>query len=135
VCRELHFQMGSPASGSPHRRRLSFKRLAVASVVTVMLVAATWRLTASGEPAPGWSAERGTPPPDGFLYLMFPAGDDVGLFDQPDGTRVGTLARAVANTHAEISAGGWTAVRSVGGNSWVRMSDLRYFVDGEVAPG
>ncbi len=81
----------------------------------------------AGKPVrPVWSAADGTPIPADFLLIQYPIDDDVALFDAPDGNRVGSLERAVANTYTEVGTNRWVAVSESVGTLWVRADALVY---------
>lgn len=57
---------------------------------------------------------------------MFPKSASVQVYDAPDGNGIGTLTRALANSPAEVAAGGWIAVQEPGAVFWVRSTDLSF---------
>ncbi|MBX3359204.1 MAG: hypothetical protein KF745_12345 [Phycisphaeraceae bacterium] len=107
------------------------KRAAARIVVLVAawlasFAAALWLILSASRPRPEWTALDGTPVPDGFLFLMYPAHESVPLLDAPDGSPVATLHRALGNTAAEIAAGEWIRVAASDGEQWVRKADPTY---------
>jgi hypothetical protein len=94
------------------------------------LVIAWWFLPGA-DPECIWISSSGHPTPSDFRYAMFPATNDVPIFDRPDGKEVGTLTRAMVNVESEVRAGGWVEVIDPAGSNWVRFEDLRY----RAAPG
>lgn len=84
----------------------------------------------AGKPVrPVWAAGDGTPIPADFLLIQYPNDDDVALFDAPDGNRVGTLDRAVANTYTEVATNQWVTVNVGAGTLWVRANALVFSTD------
>jgi hypothetical protein len=85
-----------------------------------------WWCLRGAKPQCVWALSSGTPTPADFMYAMFPAKDDIPVFDQPDGKEAGKLTRAMVNVESEVRAGGWVEAVGSGGSTWVRMDDLRY---------
>lgn len=72
-----------------------------------------------------WTADSGLPVPVDFTYVMYPNPAGAGVYDRPDGSRVGTLGRAMANTYEEATAESWIRVtEKQGGLGWVRRDEL-----------
>lgn len=100
--------------------------------VVVFMAMMSWP-TRSGDGVRVTTFGAGVATPQAFRFLMFPKGD-VRLRDAPDGSDVGPLSRAVANTHIEIETSGWVRVGIPDGSAWVRVDELAYLPAGDPAP-
>lgn len=103
-----------------------------AQVMNLFLAIVIWfaiaKLTHSVLPRPSaplrvwWTSAEGKPPPD-FRYLMFPATEQVPIYNEPGGVSTGTLTRALSNTEEELHSGDFASFNG-GTTQWVRLSDL-----------
>ncbi|HZW07675.1 MAG TPA: hypothetical protein VFF65_11185 [Phycisphaerales bacterium] len=116
-----------------HQSRARLLRLAsvvaAAAIVWLAVLIGIVALIPIPEPQPTWTAAGGTPVPDEFIVVMYPANGSVPLCDAPGGRVIGTLSRALANSHRELATGGtggWIHVNGRPGGSWVRLADLAF---------
>lgn len=108
------------------RERLLVCGLIVAAGWLLSFMLAMGVLSAPLTPKVVWRDGDGTPVPPDFLYLMYPADEEVELYDAPGGERVGTLDRAVLNAHHEL-VDEWISVIDGDATRWVRRDRLVFF--------
>jgi hypothetical protein len=57
---------------------------------------------------------------------MFPVVSAVALCASPGGASVGSLKRALVNSHDEVRAGGWVAIGDGGSTAWAPLNRLTF---------
>lgn len=119
----------------PRTKRGTAAWLGVVALVSCVLAAgagiATFvTMSATIVPEVIWRAEDGTPVPDDFVVVMYPADDDVAVYAEtdPESERIGTLERAMGNRQWEL-ADQWIGLSLSDGGGRVRQDRLVYDTD------